>query len=80
MAKVVIESSLHKEIVGSVNGTPYKVIFDEENCAIVEKEVAEQLEALGACKIVQDPYIDPSEVEVKKTKKTKTEKSEGSDE
>jgi hypothetical protein len=58
-----IHSKQHKELVGSVNDAPYKVIFDADGYAEVEDAIAEQLTSAdyGVDLIDEDgAIIDPN--------------------
>jgi hypothetical protein len=62
-----IQSKDHKDIVGSVDGKPFRVLFDEDGYAEVDEAVGEQLLQLQAALLVE-PKISKENVEDKEPK------------
>lgn len=76
----LLYSTQHKELVGSVNDTPYKVSFDADGIAEVDDAVAEQLlSADYGCTLIDEDGAEIKEIPAKKSKSKKEEKTEGSE-
>lgn len=66
---MLIQSKLHKEIVGRVDGKPYRVLFDVDGYAEVEEAVGVQLLQLRSAEAVPDVGTDVTKMNPAQLKK-----------